>query len=893
MKRKTLYIALTLMAFTACVKEVPFGHEKGKAIVFGAATSFDNGPATRTEYSGELIGSSPAFERINWVVNIDQIRILCEEVSNTEKTADYLVTEATNATGAVKSSATIGSADDNALRWGDASETHHFYAFYPASSMGGTASGASITPASGHKATVTGTIPATQPVTWDAAKRKYKPDMNYAYMYAVAEVDPASDNDVYLPFKPLMTAFELKLEAVEGDLLTTKLTSVTLSSATSKMSGNFTATLSASGLEAVNPSNTGTSVSVSLGEGVLLEVGNPVTVTLFALPLKQENLTLSLGFANGATRKLELKESGSFVDIAATKKMYVERMGVPGSIYYLEVSGPGTIDQFGNFDYYTVKSFRDQSGTDEPVGWTAEYSVNGTTWTSTRPGWLFDFTDSDATGSIAGKQYLMKVAPNIGTHSKQWTGATAASGNTSEATAIDLSLRNVQGQTISQSTANCYVVSAPGYYKIPCVYGNAIKNGGPYSNAYSNSNSDSHALRTFQNHLGRAISDPWIKNNSIALSSAKLLWQDVWYMVRDVHYKDDYVYFYIDPNRIFQGNALIAVYDDSGRIAWSWHIWVTDRPGDMGTKRIEYPVAHSSPQAYGQRQITQVNLGWCGPDNIGAAPARSVAVRIKQNTSGKTATFTFTQLASSAVNSMGYCTYYQWGRKDAMLPSYGINSDHPQWSDPDLWGTAGVNDRLFYKMPEIEQASLSTAIQNPNVFYICDYALKPQHVANNVNNWCSTRYDNLWDALGVDYKDRDVVKTVYDPCPFGYKVPNRDVFNGTTTTGWTTNDPTQFRVSGSWNKGWNFIVNSSNETIFIPATGLRINSYEVGRKGSGNASGIGEKGDYWTATTSTTLNNPDNTPFEVDFLFNSGHLFIHNGTGTRGWGFPVRAIADL
>ena len=892
MKRKTLYFALTLMAFTACVKEVPFGHEKGKAIVFGAATSFDNGPATRTEYSGELIGTSPAFERINWVVNIDQIRILCEEVSNTEKTADYLVTEATNAMGAVKSSANIGSADDNALRWGDASETHHFFAFYPASSMGGTAAGASITPASGHKATVTGTIPATQPVTWDAAKRKYKPDMNYAYMYAVAEVDPSSDNDVYLPFKPLMTAFELKLEAVEGDLLTTKLTSVTLSSTTSKMSGNFTATLSASGLEAVNPSNTGTSVSVSLGEGVLLEVGNPVTVTLFALPVKQENLTLSLGFANGATRKLELKEGGSFVDVAATKKMYVERMGVPGSIYYLEVSGPGTIDQFGNFDYYTVKSFRDQSGTDEPVGWTAEYSVNGTTWTSTRPGWLFDFTDSDATGSIAGKEYLMKVEPNIGSHSKSWTGATSVSGNTSKSAAIDLSLRNVQGQTISQSTANCYVVSKPGWYKIPCVYGNAIKNGGTNSIAYSNSNSDQYALRGFVNHRGTAISNPWIKNNGITLSSAKLLWQDVWYMVKNVQYENDYVYFYIDPAKIFQGNALVAVFDNNGLIAWSWHIWVTDKPGDMGTKDMTYPLLGTS--VFDQHcKIAMVNLGWCDPDNIGAAAARSVKVRIRQNGPGKTATFTITQAASSAVNSMGYGPFYQWGRKDAMLPSYGIKADHPyadhpQWSDPDLWGTAGVNDRLFKKVGPT-QVSLAGSIENPNIFYFSDFTDNIEYnVAHNINNWCSTRYDNLWDANGKDYTNNNVVKTIYDPCPFGFKLPNRDVFNGMSKTGWTTSIRSQFRVSDNYHKGWDFIVNDNNETVFMPGTGLRITGWAVGPNGvgSGNTNSVGDKGDYWLATTKTSVN-------EVDFLFDANNLFIHNGTGTRSWGFPVRAIADL
>lgn len=33
--------------------------------------------------------------------------------------------------------------------------------------------------------------------------------------------------------------------------------------------------------------------------------------------------------------------------------------------------------------------------------------------------------------------------------------------------------------------------------------------------------------------------------------------------------------FYIGKETINQGNAVIAVRDDSSNILWSWHIWVT------------------------------------------------------------------------------------------------------------------------------------------------------------------------------------------------------------------------------------------------------------------------------------------------------------------------------
>ena len=46
-----------------------------------------------------------------------------------------------------------------------------------------------------------------------------------------------------------------------------------------------------------------------------------------------------------------------------------------------------------------------------------------------------------------------------------------------EAKAVsDYNLSNSTGAATIENTANCYVISAPGTYRIPLVYGNAIKN---------------------------------------------------------------------------------------------------------------------------------------------------------------------------------------------------------------------------------------------------------------------------------------------------------------------------------------------------------------------------------------------------------------------------------
>ena len=52
---------------------------------------------------------------------------------------------------------------------------------------------------------------------------------------------------------------------------------------------------------------------------------------------------------------------------------------------------------------------------------------------------------------------------------------------------------------------------------------------------------------------------------------------------------------------------------------------------------------------------------------------------------------------------------------------------------------------------------------------------------------------NLWSMEYVDYKDADhSVKTIYDPCPAGFKIPEEKAFTGFTTTGKKSNGQKEF-----------------------------------------------------------------------------------------------------
>ena len=168
------------------------------------------------------------------------------------------------------------------------------------------------------------------------------------------------------------------------------------------------------------------------------------------------------------------------------------------------------------------------------------------------------------------------------------------------------------------NTANCYVVTHPGYYKFPLVYGNAIKNGATNAIAYGEGTNST----TFVNHLGNKITNPYIyknlNNNSVELeaNSAELVWQDAENLISDIDLSIDkhYIQFEITKENIQQGNAVIAVKDGSD-IMWSWHIWVTN-------KNVY------ETYTYGDYKFMPISLGQ------------------RETDQGTT------------------CTFYQWGRKD-------------------------------------------------------------------------------------------------------------------------------------------------------------------------------------------------------------------------------------
>ena len=376
----------------------------------------------------------------------------------------------------------------------------------------------------------------------------------------------------------------------------------------------------------------------------------------------------------------------------------------------------------------------------------------------------------------------------------------------------------------SMTTANCYIIRHAGTYKLPLVYGNAVVNGNDNEQSfYPNVTGGEYRLSRFVNHNGNGITSAFIENNTgCTAASCSIVRQDEASVIKNLsiigntlaagnYTKDNvrYLQFTIDDATICQNNSVIAIKDGSGNIMWSWHIWTTNDPALL-TPAI--PVTNKAGIIYNFFPLG--GLGYVEPTDY---PSKDqVIITLKQSLSGNIVNITVDQ---PMVLGFAKSNYYQYGRKDPMC-----RKDSPQF---------GV-----FKRDGIGKVNLQTAIMNPNTFYRYDSGL---------HNWCSATYYNLWTgkkSIGGEMEDdAEIIKTVYDPSPVGYKMPASNAFTGFTTTGKESSMISQFNVSGSYNTGWNFYTNSShNSTIFFPALGYREIS-------GGEVKNAGSKAYYWTAIT--------------------------------------------
>ena len=518
---------------------------------------------------------------------------------------------------------------------------------------------------------------------------------------------------------------------------------------------------------------------------------------------------------------------------------------------------------------YSITSYREDpvTHTKQAVAWKViGYSVdNGTTWSTTKPAWLTALSAESGNGGTAAETGTATLTKDVKDLLKERNdGLKNATAVGSASAPYDLSLHNYQGATTARNTANSYLISAPGHYRIPLVYGNAIKNGATNSNAYETTATGTYVLQHFKDHNNQNITDPWIEKSNAAnagIDGAKIVWADEKDLVTSPSIAHDasgdaYLDFEVKQADIKSGNAVVAV-TKGGTVVWSWHLWFA--PKDALDK-IEV-TNHQNVKYY----FTKEALGWKLIQWSGStySSARTVKVKVEQTVANngikQEAVINITQNPGRV--KKGATTLYQFGRKDAFP---GVDASKLA-TNSHFTENAGDN------------MSIMNGIQHPDFYY------------TGGSNWNSNYgYYNLWSADNTvtgDWNvgnDNLVVKTVYDPSPVGFKMPANNAFTGFTANGQndgTMNvDGTDDRQTFSNNFGHNFWTSSSKKaTINFPASGFRFSN-------GGALNDVGNSGYYWLAVPNG-LNNG------CDLLFHSFNVRPLSNDA-RAFGFSVRPVSE-
>lgn len=579
-------------------------------------------------------------------------------------------------------------------------------------------------------------------------------------------------------------------------------------------------------------------------------------------------------------------EEGYYLTADAVSDIEHSDMAVSGSLdihsyhLYSDYSTGGKIDAYRPVTWDVVAYSTDYKNAN------GEIQANPT-WSETRPTWLTDFhgiltTDNHYEGGDNATASFTVAAQQL---AKSAMHSVVLYDNTrTDGAAWDLSSTNPDGTSKSDSeTANCYIVNRIGTYKFPLVYGNketgTSSDPKPEASCFKDhkgtvisyrkiedqikvKNPTADAYETIEAGISRKrTSYTWeaSANSPRQTLRAVLVWQDVQdKLIQSIGLTTSEISFSVTKST--PGNAVIALqgrtetdYETSTdgtnwthdkyeygdwETLWTWHIWMTDEVyKNDGREDEQYydtyylngPTTNVSADhiptitnySSTSTQILPVNLGWVpDDDDFGLYEPRNVWVKIRQTQPTENKKETIIQITQHARQQLytGTGTCYQWGRPTALPSVRTVDGTLRKIYDID-----GNDISSSFILAEV--ASAGDAIKEP--FKILRYSTAQQDSWFNIGG---AEYDNaMWNSS---------TKTVYDPCPPGFRVPPVSIFTGFSKTGGTvqatagqlnmwpeTQDANGItQKSGEGSKGGYFYC-TPNETdrygnmVYMPATG--------------------------------------------------------------------------
>lgn len=348
---------------------------------------------------------------------------------------------------------------------------------------------------------------------------------------------------------------------------------------------------------------------------------------------------------------------------------------------------------------------------------------------------------------------------------------------------------------------------------------------------------------------------------------------------------DGYEKIYVKTQK--EGNALVVARNSSGDIIWSWHIWVTSNdPANEANAQTYYTYAWDEDGIkYNDERISGYQIMPC---NLGALKNTPDDDDDLPNTYGMLYQWgrkdPFPPLTNHGHTSTtadgGYVAH------DYTVANTQVLYANDNKTEVDKTNTED-NTKLFHSISGThineESDGITYTIQNPTVFLCGTYEVNQsetdgtnhdgnnsltyvQTLSNYINGgaWSEDDHDNkLWGGLEITsemkclpldifYRDKDNnevteetenyenyrihiydnygdAKSIFDPCPYGWRVSSSDLWLGFSRTGSNpeTMDDVNYDVTatGSSLEGMYMYLGQkwrSGETTFFPCQGFRL-----------------------------------------------------------------------
>ena len=317
-----------------------------------------------------------------------------------------------------------------------------------------------------------------------------------------------------------------------------------------------------------------------------------------------------------------------------------------------------------------------------------------------------------------------------------------------------------------------------------------------------------------------------IQPKKLSGTTAKVIWET------ELHdgYEDVIWYAFYEKGRIYfatgnkYGNAVIGLFDASGKCIWSWHIWA-----------IDYDPAENSMTYSSGATFMDRNLG---------AMSESLIER---------------------------GLYYQWGRKDPFI--YPANA------------TSATTPKTTYNLegyPFEVRGNIGSDYATLLPGYTIDWAtahpttvmVRPFKNTGCIDSWLLVPNPNLWgNATSGSIVSTKSKKSIYDPCPPGWKVPDRAAW-----------DTAAFKCCDyKLQYGMNMYYNSNH----TKTTFYTYNGYLNGESGQWQYQSLSSAAYVWTNEPYLT---PDNDSSYCLKIANS--TFSISATLGQQYGCAVRCVRE-